>query len=266
MRARTANDEKRQASKLVKEIWGESATLRIFPDIDSWSIVKTKQLRALALSGKNQGVTFEKVRRYILQAQFDRLKTPGKGRSISKSIEGADLRDARSYVMNCRPTTLTAADLNARGLGVNNQGLICDVSEDTGLSTNGEEARSVRGRLVELGSEAGSGVDLATPELRNATARSGRYAETEDEDSDLDKAATRRNLYFRAGGDSFNADYKGNNNDNEIGKGVNNNAATKVTESDNDSEPVKKKARVDISEAYNHLCGCSKKIPTGFLS
>jgi hypothetical protein len=32
-------------------------------------------------------------------------------------------------------------------------------------------------------------VDLVTPELRNTTARSGRYAETEDEDSDLDEAA-----------------------------------------------------------------------------
>jgi hypothetical protein len=265
MRARTANDEKRQASKLVKEIWGEGATLRIFPDIDGWSIVKTKQLRAPALSGKNQGVTFEKVRRYILQAQFDRLKTPGKGRSISKSIEGADLRDARSYVVSGRPITLTAADLNARGLGVNNQGLICDVSEDTGLSANGEEARSVRSRLIELGSEAGSGVDLATPELRNTTTRSGRYAETEDEDSDLDEAATRRDLRFRAGGDGFNADYEGGNNDDEAGEGVDDDAATEVAETDNDSEPAKKKARIDIGETYNHPCGYSKKVPTGFL-
>ena len=109
-------------------------------------------------------------------------------------------------------------------------------------------------------------MDLVTLELRNATARSGRYAETEGKDSDLDKAATRRDLRFRAGGDGFNADYKADNNNDEIGEGVNNNAATKVTESDNDSEPVKKKARVNISEAYNYLCGCSKKIPTGFLS
>jgi hypothetical protein len=168
--------------------------------------------------------------------------------------------------MNYRPTTLTAADLNARGLGVNNQGLIYDISEDTGLSTNGEEARSVYGRLVKLGSEARSGVDLVTPELRNTTARSRRYAETEDKDSDLDEAATRRDLRFRAGGDVFNADYDSNDNDGEIGKEVNDDAATEVTDRDDGSEPAKKKARVNVGETYNHLCGCSKKIPTGFLS
>ena len=47
--------------------------------------------------------------------------------------------------MNSLLITLTAADLNAYGLGVNNQGLIYDVSKDTGLSTNREEARSVHG-------------------------------------------------------------------------------------------------------------------------
>jgi hypothetical protein len=60
------------------------------------------------------------VRQYILQAQFNRLKTLGKGCLILKSIKGADLRDVRSYVMNSWLITLTAADLNARGLGVNN--------------------------------------------------------------------------------------------------------------------------------------------------
>ena len=109
-------------------------------------------------------------------------------------------------------------------------------------------------------------MDLVTPELRNATARSGRYAETEDKASDLDKAATYHNLRFHAGGDGFNADYKADNNDNTIGEGVNNNAATEVTESNNNSKPVKKKARVNIGKAYNYPCGCSKKIPTGFLS
>jgi hypothetical protein len=120
--------------------------------------------------------------------------------------------------------------------------------------------------LVELGSEAGSSVDLVTPELRNTTARSRRYAETKDEDSDLDEAAARRNLRFRAGGDVFNADYDGNDDDSEIGEEVNDDAATKVADRDNGSEPAKKKARVNVGETYNHPCGCSKKIPTGFLS
>ena len=109
-------------------------------------------------------------------------------------------------------------------------------------------------------------MDLVTPELRNTTARSGRYTKTKDKDSNLDKTATYRNLYFYASGDIFNANYDSNNNDNKIGKEVNDNAATKVTDRDNGSEPAKKKARVNISETYNHLYGCSKKIPTGFLS
>jgi hypothetical protein len=51
--------------------------------------------------------------------------------------------------MNGWLTALTAVNLNAHSLGVNNQGFIYDISKDVDLSTNKEEARSIYDRLLE---------------------------------------------------------------------------------------------------------------------